>query len=132
MVVTGAPLEPGRAAGRLDAPGKTGPGQGTEHVVNGLDGHGVEAAADAGSYLLDIEVTVVGVEDFEYGEAWTGDPQTTRPEQLHARHSSIRTCKVPALKPGGGQTAVPGVVTGRSPRHWRVITGHRRGRQKVW
>jgi hypothetical protein len=74
MIVTGAPFESGRTARRLDAAGQASPGKGAEHVVNSLDGYRIEAAANTGRYLLYVEVAMVGVEDFEYGKPWSGDP----------------------------------------------------------
>ena len=56
VVVAGAGLVAGGAAGRFDPPGQAGAGQRAQHVVDGLGGDGVEALPDLPGDLLDLEV----------------------------------------------------------------------------
>src|SRR5580693_9880231 len=59
VVVPDAPLEPGRAAGRLDAADKTGRGERVQRLVHGLQGDVPDPLADAGGKRLDPEVVAV-------------------------------------------------------------------------
>jgi hypothetical protein len=59
VVVPDAPLEPGRAAGRLEATDKPGRGQRVERLVHGLQGNVANPLAHAGGERLDPEVVAV-------------------------------------------------------------------------
>jgi hypothetical protein len=59
VVVPDASLEPGRAAGRLDAAYKPGPGERVERLVHGLQGNVADPLAHAGGERLDPEVVAV-------------------------------------------------------------------------
>jgi hypothetical protein len=59
VVVPDAPLEPGRAAGRLDAPHQPGRGERVERLVHGLQGNVADPLAHAGGQRLDPEVVAV-------------------------------------------------------------------------
>jgi hypothetical protein len=73
MVVPGAGLVPGGAAGGVDPPGESGAAERAEDVVDGLRRDGVEPFAYPPGDLVDSEVATVG-QDLEYGEAWPCDP----------------------------------------------------------
>src|SRR2546423_9663447 len=71
VVVPAARLVSRGRTGRLDPPGQPGPGQGAEHVVDGLGGDRVEAGPDARRDVVDLEVAALG-EDLQDGHAWLG------------------------------------------------------------
>ena len=56
MVVTDPSLEPGRAAGRLDAADQARRGERVQRLVDRLQGHVADAAAHPGGDPLDAEV----------------------------------------------------------------------------
>ena len=69
MVVPDAPLEPGRAAGRLDAAHESRRGERVERVIHGLKGDMAYAFAHPGSDRLDAKVVTVpdGLEQCDAG-----------------------------------------------------------------
>src|SRR2546421_2176960 len=75
VVVPAARLVPRGRAGRLDPPGQPGPGQGAEHVVDGLGGDRVEAAPDPRGDVVDLEVAAPG-EDLQDSQTRLGHPQS--------------------------------------------------------
>jgi hypothetical protein len=56
VVVADAGLVAGHRAGRLDAPQQPGVGQGAQHVVDGLRGHGAELGAHGGQHGVGVGV----------------------------------------------------------------------------
>jgi hypothetical protein len=59
MVVPDAPLEPGRAAGRLDPAHQPGRGERVQRLVHGLQGDVADPLAHTGRERLDPEVVAV-------------------------------------------------------------------------
>ena len=69
--VAGARLVQRGAAGRLDAPGQPGAGQGAQDVVHRLRGDGVQPGPDPAGDLVDLQVTALG-ENLQHGQARLG------------------------------------------------------------
>jgi len=85
VVVPDPPLEPGRAAGRLNAADQTGRGERVQRLVHGLQGDVANSLAHAGRERLDPEVVAV-------------------PHRLEQRHADGRHPQPgPAQLFGGGQ-----------------------------
>ena len=74
MVVPDASLEPGRAAGRLDAADESRRGERTDGLIHGLQGDMSQASAHLGSDRLDVKV-VTAPDGLEQGDAGGRHPQ---------------------------------------------------------
>jgi len=92
MVVTGPRLEQGRASRRFDPAGEPRPGQRAEDVVDGLGGDRVQLDSHELGDLVNIEMPMGFIKNFEHGESGTRDPQPPCPQHFLAGHISITPC----------------------------------------
>src|SRR5690606_9602980 len=81
VVVADARLVESGGAGRLDAAGQSGAGEGAEDVVDGLSGDRGEPTTHLFGDLLDIHVATLA-EYVEHGEPGLGHPQPGHPQRL--------------------------------------------------
>src|SRR6516164_9624447 len=79
VVVPDASLEPGLAAGRLDAAQESGRGERVQGVIYGLEGDMADAIAHPRGDRLDAEV-VTGPDDLEQRDAGGRHPQAGTPQ----------------------------------------------------
>ncbi len=104
VVVPDASLEPGRAAGRLDAADESRRGERVEGVIHGLKRDMPDAIAHPGGDRLDAEVVTVP-DGLEQGDAGGRHPQAG-PAQLLGEGRS----------PGCGHGVKPIVINTNNPR----------------
>src|SRR5690606_41743806 len=81
VVVTGAPLIPGRTASRLDLPGQPAPGKRAEHVVHGLSGDRIQPRPHPSRDLVHFQVATL-TEHLEHGHPRPCDAQAMLTEQF--------------------------------------------------
>jgi len=95
VVVSDPPLEPGRAAGRLDAADETSRGERVQRLVHGLQGDVTQASTHPGGERIDAEMVAIP-DGFEQGHAGRGHSQAGLAQLIGGRRN-LRSGHVPNL-----------------------------------